>query len=559
MSTDMYQLAASWQIILPISCTLELDADEETSIISTTLLAILVLLRTIFAEPLVLARHDMLPKNLSAWLRNECVRRFISSQASAQRNDRFSVVIDGSVSKRAVIDHVSTKLQAGNFMGGSSLVSRAPLDATVILASQDFASWLEDESFVSALLPSLFPRSRQDEATRRDFSILSAVVDGLCPVAPGGVPGRGFSILNGHLDSILPGMWPSSLSHKFAPDGSDIRASLDFTLGPLLDSANPIAVTVPLANTVFQNGRQSTLLAGLWARSEKGSFKLSSLEERHTQLVVPSRSNSALTSSVSIPLIPITAPRKVLAGLGNIIRQVEADGLPSPASKELERDIPRLLKAREKASAAEITGPLGVWTLVVPESLATPGLLAEISATPVLEIEAERAASAKFSRLLPELVASGCHIHRILSGGGGWGLKQGLLSLDPQTSYSPPGGAEDVESFIRSFRGDDTADSIVAPGCYVQFLVAPVSVEIPNAESTRQSSAAMFGVHEGAGLLEPSQQGDGSVKFLPGVFGAVSSHGIFLSSSPGSTQYQVASPEIKTKIDVPNSAVWEST
>jgi hypothetical protein len=208
-------------------------------------------------------------------------------------------------------------------------------------------------------------------------------------------------------------MWPSSLSHTFAPDGSDIRASLDFTLGPLLDSANPIAVTVPLANTVFQNGRQSTLLAGLWARSEKGSFKLSSLEERHTQLVVPSLSNSALTSNVSIPLISITAPRKVLAGLGNIIRQVEADGFPSPASKELERDIPRLLKAREKASAAEITGPLGVWALVVPESLATPGLLAEISATPILEIEAERAASAKFSRLLPELVASGCHIHRI--------------------------------------------------------------------------------------------------------------------------------------------------
>ncbi len=59
----------------------------------------------------------------------------------------------------------------------------------------------------------------------------------------------------------------------------------------------------------------------------------------------------------------------------------------------------------------------------------------------------------------------------VVSGGGGWGDKQGLLSLDPQTKYSSP-DEDDVESFIRSFKGDTSgAGTVVAPGSYIQFFI----------------------------------------------------------------------------------------
>lgn len=64
-----------------------------------------------------------------------------------------------------------------------------------------------------------------------------------------------------------------------------------------------------------------------------------------------------------------------------------------------------------------------------------------------------------------------------MSGGGGWGDKKGLLSLDPQTKFSTTDD-EDIDSFARSFLGqhsgsDKTGGSgdILSPGDYVSFFV----------------------------------------------------------------------------------------
>lgn len=66
-----------------------------------------------------------------------------------------------------------------------------------------------------------------------------------------------------------------------------------------------------------------------------------------------------------IPLIPLAPPRKIVAGLGNIVRQVEIDGVASPASKEIEELIPKYLSKRSRQD------PAGVWALVIPPHVMT--------------------------------------------------------------------------------------------------------------------------------------------------------------------------------------------
>jgi hypothetical protein len=64
-----------------------------------------------------------------------------------------------------------------------------------------------------------------------------------------------------------------------------------------------------------------------------------------------------------------------------------------------------------------------------------------------------------------------------VSGGGGWGDKKGLLSLDPQTKFLTTDD-EDIDSFARSFLGqhsdaEQTSGSgdIISPGDHVAFFV----------------------------------------------------------------------------------------
>lgn len=73
---------------------------------------------------------------------------------------------------------------------------------------------------------------------------------------------------------------------------------------------------------------------------------------------------------ISCPLAPITQPRKVLEGLGNILAKIEINGEPSPASKELQVNIPRLLQARGTLSQSDLAaGRVGVWALVYPKHM----------------------------------------------------------------------------------------------------------------------------------------------------------------------------------------------
>lgn len=241
--------------------------------------------------------------------------------------------------------------------------------------------------------------------------MLGAAVDGLCHFGSDSSAQSGLSILHGPADAMLPGLWASSSAS--AGTTSITQPSLSVSLSPFLGDANPIQVTVPLANTVFQNNRPFTLLASRYRKQAQGSYKVSCVTEKDNQALIPIVPSIQSFSNISACLLPITQPRQIATGLGNIVRQLDIEGQISPASKELEANIPKLFETRSKASRDFVPGPIGVWAVVVPEHMAGSSLLPDASGFPYLGPGSEKAQVSKTANALSKLLASGCHIHRI--------------------------------------------------------------------------------------------------------------------------------------------------
>ena len=200
-------------------------------------------------------------------------------------------------------------------------------------------------------------------------------------------------------------------------------------------------VQIPLANTVFLNGRPTTLLAQRWI---KGTIKESRVNlacirevilEKQTLRMTRSTDSHITESSTEMDtrLRPITPPRAVTAVTGNIVRQVEVDGNVSrPASKELEEAITdRLQSSRLERFKAE------VWAMTKPQDT----------------FAAKESLGVDFD--LNRDIAQGARLYKVLSGGGGWGVKQGLLALDSDAGYSARDSQLDQE---RSFEEMDESE-----------------------------------------------------------------------------------------------------
>lgn len=153
------------------------------------------------------------------------------------------------------------------------------------------------------------------------------------------------------------------------------------------------------------------------------------------------------------------------------------------------------------------------------------------------------------------------HSLRKVSGGGGWGAKRGLLSLDPETTYSQRGRDDngDVERFERllaqRMQGQLHEDEggVVAPGSFVQFFVA-AEPDGPRERAESRDQRWMFGTtpwgysSTDSGAEEQGGTG-GGVVFREGSFGALTSHGLFLRSA------MTNGGEVLSKVDAPYSAV----
>lgn len=151
-----------------------------------------------------------------------------------------------------------------------------------------------------------------------------------------------------------------------------------------------------------------------------------------------------------------------------------------------------------------------------------------------------------------------------MSGGGEWGTKASLLSLDPQNSHGRESEEDELDKFIKSFnRDDDAKDCMAKPGDFVQFFVErgpPQLAEEHRARlirSTTSYSPVSFGVGD-MNLKDPDLPGtsvESQRRLVPkqdldwiaiGHFGGHSAEGVYLSAGE-------VGPN--TKVDVPGACV----
>lgn len=313
-------------------------------------------------------------------------------------------------------------------------------------------------------------------------------------------------------------------------------------------------VGLRLAHTIFTNGRDRTLLGMRFVANEgdggQPSFTMDKVIELSSCTVATKGPNFDIQST--FPLDPVTPRRRVLTSMGNILRQVAKSTDPNsnepiPASQELEKELPRYIDEHDIADQR-----VSVWALVEK-----PHLEGSESKSPQDRIQ--------------ESLSQGGKLHRVMSGGGGWGKKQGLLSLDPEVSF--PGVSRSDEPVLLDCIFDPTADAslnmpapfpsempsndlsrlsqVAAPGDLIQFFVStpPSHTTIPEGES---------GVTYCFGVVSPVDETNGvaddirrSVS-IPKFFGALSEQAIAYSQPIG---HSAEGQRSSTKLDIPGSRV----
>ncbi|KAH6692318.1 hypothetical protein F5X68DRAFT_57603 [Plectosphaerella plurivora] len=474
----------------------------------------------------------------------QATRRWTSTST---RQHLFTVYGNGG--QQDLIDH------------SAALSSRvaATQDALVILASRSHARWLTDTDFMSEFLSSV-----TNAAEDQEIHVVAAAVDGLLPQTPFTKARQGISICRGTVDGLLPGLWTGDAAPTLGR-GVEGDAALFFNttshLKGTAPTSSPLTCSLPLANTVFQNNRQSTLLASRWRRSENGRLlELADMVSKQTQNVnYTGDGTTPPTAAVHLPFGPVTAPRVIAAGLGNIVRQIEVDGTPTPASRELE-DAVQVLYDRWAARGHPLQGPLSVWALVIPPgAVDEPGLSdltawqKDVASRP--DMASELQATEQASELVVPLLNKGARVYRVLSGGGGWGKKAGLLSLEPDTKFAMPGDEEGLDSFMRSFAGGDAEShdlDVVAPGSVIQYYVQPLLEEQATQGGDETFKAgAVFGTSRWFTEDVASSSSGSEWVTMPGLFGGVSETGLYISDSQAGEDGGL----MQTKITVPDTFV----
>lgn len=240
--------------------------------------------------------------------------------------------------------------------------------------------------------------------------------------------------------------------------------------------------------------------------------------------------------------------------MGNILRQVSKfttdDGDTNagiPASAELENELPRYVSERGIPHQR-----VRVWALVEP---------AASSSTEITQQNIQTSLS------------KGSRIHRVVSGGGGWGKKQGLLSLDPEVTFAAgarsreasldevftsrsetePVLINDLPDFLEGLGLEENIaqlSQVASPCDYIQFFVTSEDDIKREARSTSSTLTYSFGVDSPDEWAETSSTTSERVVLIQNYFGAVSESAISYSQKDSSL-----ASKCETKISVPGSRI----
>ncbi|APA09009.1 hypothetical protein sscle_04g037790 [Sclerotinia sclerotiorum 1980 UF-70] len=488
-------------------------------------------------------------------------------------------------------------------------------EAIVILVTPAFAKWLEDdEGFIKKVLD-CFTYYHVDKKPNY-VVVVGAVVDGLAPsphevpIAERVGPLEGFSFLHGLRSQLLKpeNVWkpesfrndttsPEKLSHLII-SGKNRRKPGEESLATTM--------SLPLANTLFVNGKHSTLEISQWTRRHEGEYKCIQTANKQYQHIKAFHHENTMIPPIFVPAVPLTLPRPIANGLGNIIRQLSfgpEDTDNRPASSELETQVTRYMEF------SKLHTNIGVWALIYRKELLNPNLKAT-TLEKTEDLESTWGDDDKNLRFIGTQIALGAILCRVVSGGGGWGAKQGLLSLDPQLTYEDIASARFDYTPHRIEEGQDsTLGNLARRGDHIQFFTInpnklneseppmdnPASDEVSKVDSSISadkklrsklitleprknqlnlseatdlswSRRTIFGVVPStidklpkSDIASASNASDETLPFLSfrkGEFGAVSESGIYLHSSHQKQLNANTYEHINTKIDMPYSYIY---
>ncbi|RFN45208.1 v-type c subunit family protein [Fusarium flagelliforme] len=444
---------------------------------------------------------------------------------------------DRHISKKAVARDLSELLQT--VRSRVKIANPSRHDAAVILATPQYAQWLEKDGFMAEFIDLLSGSEKADQ-----FHVLGAVVDHIAPPLPSNKPIQGLSILRGKLDSILPGLW--------TPEPPKAREDADKVAALTMDLGNP-HITIPLTNTTFQNHKTSTLIVRRYDLSQSSPKLVEKNEKYWQQISLPLKKQLPSIDDLGIwaPLVPLTHPRVVTESFGNIVRRVSVENESVPASSELEPAVDELHVRKSDL----VQSPMGIWSIITPPTFAQSGSNSN-------SVDPDPEATFRDGQNIKELVAStsghlvglyrqGGRLYQILSGGGGWGAKKGLLSLDPQRTHFSLSEEEEMQRFIQAMDGGN----FVPVGSKIQFFA---STETSATEPTgAQETGVVFGTASRVETETDAESSQPEAQLLEDHFGALSNDGIFVTSSDAAA---VTTPGFNNdwKLNVPNSRIYVS-
>lgn len=335
------------------------------------------------------------------------------------------------------------------------------------------------------------------------------------------------------------------------------------------------SLSLPVASTLFQSGHSSTVKYSRWKvdshdaclTSEMRSdakehtvdlpFSIAALagdtyKTRESLEDVPDTGSTHL----SLPLFTLAQPCQIKKSMGNVITKLRSpDGLGEvPASQDLEIRVSEFLD-RKELEASQVA----VWALIVPSEVAAQDARfqewAESMSSQLYT------ASAHNTLRVADLVWRGAKLRKVLSGGGGWGQKMGLLSIDPDDGYAgsdSEGATLDEFLGVRDHDKDPGIPQVAPPGDWIAFFAASDADGESDQDRTTQGSAPAhissvdLGVLPGTIDMIPSDT-DGRctvsddeehVELFENRFGALSESGMC---------FERPHKHVKSKLDVPHA------
>ena len=418
----------------------------------------------------------------------------------------------------------------------------------------------EDDPFIPDLIRQVFGQSPKQ--TKVD--VVVGVVDRISR-RPGNGSSRGSEGLSLRLSPSLPTipcLWSTTqenLEQSTRPPQQQRTLSFQIVRGTLsfqgMAAASDVTAAIrtldlPLANTVFLNGRTSTLFAQRWVVNPTQGSGAWLVREKHKALdrqvvCLFERTRYSHLPRLDMPPYRIpTPPRVIDSSMGNIIRTFRNYPAPTPASAEIEKALPSW--GPGPSSTFEI------WAQIIPRERwsGLPQLLGN-----------------------PSDVDQGHRFHKVLSSGGGWGNKQGLIALDPDSNFERTeervvyGDGEDPEAEQRRALGE-----VARPGDVVRFVPF-----LPHPLRTRPRRDPKGILHVGTSvrigsipsqkheqLQQSTQQGSKFAKsdfFVDvGHFGALSETGLSMHVQiPSKEENQPLQTIVQTKLPPSTSYTWSQS